>query len=133
MKYILDTNICIYLIKKKPESVVRRLSKLTPGEVAISVITWSELVYGVEKSLNRAQNWEALNDFISPLDILPWTSDEAQKAGELRATLEKVGKTISPFDVQIAAHALSLNSVLVTNNEKEFKRIQGLKVENWIK
>ena len=133
MKYILDTNICIYIIKKKPEQVIRKLSKIDPSTIALSAVTWSELVYGAEKSENREHNLDALNDFVVPFEILPWTITEAKTAGEVRARLAKLGTPIGPFDCQIAAHALSLDLILVTNNEKEFKRVRGLKVENWTK
>ena len=133
MKYILDTNICIYIIKKKPEQVIRKLSKIDPSTIALSSITWSELIYGAEKSAHRERNIDALKDFITPFEILPWTSSEAQIAGEIRSALEKLGTPIGPFDTQIAAHAISLDLILVTNNEKEFKRVKSLKVENWAK
>jgi tRNA(fMet)-specific endonuclease VapC len=133
MKYILDTNICIYIIKKKPEQVIRKLSKIDPSAIALSSITWSELIYGAEKSAHRERNIDALKDFITPFEILPWTSSEAQIAGEIRSALEKLGTPIGPFDTQIAAHAISLDLILVTNNEKEFKRVKSLKVENWAK
>ncbi len=131
MKYLLDTNICIYIIKKKPEQVIRKLSKIDPSKLALSSVTWSELVYGAEKSEKREQNLDALKDFAIPFEIPPWTSKEAQIAGKIRAELAKQGTLIGPFDIQIAAHAISLELVLVTNNEKEFKRVSGLKVENW--
>lgn len=133
MKYILDTNICIYIIKKKPEQVIRKLSKIDPSTIALSSITWSELIYGAEKSAHREQNIDALKDFITPFEILPWTINEAKTAGEIRNALEKLGTPIGPFDTQIAAHALTLDLILVTNNEKEFKRVKSLKVENWAK
>ncbi len=133
MKYMLDTNICIYIIKKKPEQVLKRLSKVDPSTIALSSITWSELIYGVEKSSSRERNLEALSDFAIPFEILPWTSTQAEIAGKIRADLAKEGKLIDHYDTQIASHALSLGLTLITNNEKEFKRIEGLKVENWVK
>lgn len=133
MKYMLDTNICIYIIKKKPEQVLKRLAKIDPSTISLSSITWSELVYGVEKSESRDRNLEALSDFAIPFEILPWTLTQAEVAGKIRADLAKAGKLIGPYDTQIAAHALSLGLILITNNEKEFKRIEGLKVENWVK
>ncbi len=133
MKYILDTNICIYIIKKKPEQVIKKLSKVDPTIIALSSITWSELIYGAEKSQHREENLNALSEFVIPFEILPWTINEAKVGGEIRASLAKLGTPIGPFDCQIAAHALSLNLILVTNNEKEFKRVHGLKVENWCK
>ena len=90
-------------------------------------------MYGAEKSKNRDRNLDALKDFIIPFEILPWTVNEASVAGEVRATLEKLGTPIGPFDTQIAAHALFLDLILVTNNEQEFNRIPGLKIDNWTK
>jgi tRNA(fMet)-specific endonuclease VapC len=133
MQFILDTNICIYIIKKKPEQVLKRLSKIDPSTIAISSITWAELMYGAAKSKNRERNLDALKDFIIPFEILPWTVNEASVAGEVRAALEKLGTPIGPFDTQIAAHALFLDLILVTNNEQEFNRIPGLKIDNWTK
>ncbi len=131
MKYILDTNICIYIIKKKPEQVLKRLMKHHPTEIGISVITYFELIYGANKSQNPEKNNKALKDFISAFDVLPWTESDADTAGRIRATLEKSGKTIGPFDLQIAGQASANNLILVTNNEKEFVRVKGLKIENW--
>ncbi len=133
MKFILDTNICIYIIKKKPEQVIKRLSKIDPSTIALSSITLFELIYGSEKSANREGNLDALNDFLVPFEVLPWTINEAKIAGQIRAELSKVGSPIGPFDTQIAAHAISLGLTLVTNNEKEFKRVRDLKIENWVK
>ncbi len=133
MKFILDTNICIYIIKKKPEQVLKKLLKIDPSEIALSAITWSELVYGAEKSTFKEQNLNALQGFLTPFEILPWTQQEAKLAGEIRATLEKSGSPIGPFDLQIAAQALALDLTLVTNNEREFKRVKKLKLENWSK
>ncbi len=133
MKYMLDTNICIYIIKKKPASVIVRLQKTRMSEVCISSITLSELEYGVEKSQKKEQNKIALASFIAPLEVVAYEDLAAAKYGEIRALLEKKGKTIGTLDMLIAAHALSLNLIVVTNNEKEFKRVPDLKVENWAK
>lgn len=133
MRYILDTDICIYIIKKKPEQVLKKLAKLASTDIAISAVTLSELIYGAEKSQHKEKNLEALTGFLVPIDILPWDESAAKSTGEIRAILEKSGKVIGPYDLQIAGQALSLNLTLVTNNEKEFSRVKGLKIENWAK
>ncbi len=131
MKYILDTNICIYVIKQKPSIVLERFRKIDVSEIAISSITLSELFYGVSKSSKPEQNFMALTQFVAPLEILPFSGEAAQYYGDLRAYLEKQGTPIGSLDMLIAAHALSLHSILVTNNEKEFKRVPNLNIENW--
>ncbi len=132
MKYILDTNICIYIIKKRPVQVIEHLRNLSISEVGISSITLSELEYGVEKSKKQKQNKIALTGFIAPLEIAVYDQEAALVYGKIRAYLEKIGQPIGSLDLLIAAHAISLNSSLVTNNEKEFKKIPMLKVENWL-
>ncbi len=133
MKYILDTNICIYIIKKKPVNVFEKFSKLPLGSVSISTITLAELQYGVRKSAQPEKNQLALSQFLIPLEVIGFNSEAATEYGIIRAVLEKNGKPIGPLDTLIAAHAKSLKLILVTNNEKEFKRVAGLKIENWIK
>ncbi len=133
MRYLLDTDICIYIIKKKPEQVLKKLAKLESTDAVISAVTLSELIYGAEKSQHREKNLDALTGFLVPIDILPWDESAAKSTGEIRAVLEKNGKIIGPYDLQIAGQALSLNLTLVTNNEKEFSRVKGLKIENWAK
>ncbi|OGP66695.1 MAG: twitching motility protein PilT [Deltaproteobacteria bacterium RBG_19FT_COMBO_43_11] len=132
MKYILDTNICIYLIKKKPVSVLNRLSKIKIKEVGISSITLSELEYGAAKSSNPDKNRVALIEFASFLEIYNYDAQAAREYGIIRADLERSGKIIGAMDMLIAAQAKGLNLILVTNNEKEFNRIPGLKIENWV-
>ena len=132
MKYLLDTNICIYLIKKKPASVLNRLKKTKLDDIGISSITLSEMEYGVEKSERRNQNKAALAEFMAPMNILPYDDLAAAQYGPLRSFLEKIGKTLGALDMLIAAHALSLNLTMVTNNVREFQRVPNLKVENWI-
>lgn len=131
MKYILDTNICIYIIKKKPHKVIARLQKIDISDVGISSITLSELEYGVEMSRKKERNKMALMEFLTPIEIMSYDDLAAQAYGKIRGFLEKKGRLIGPLDMLIAAHALSLNSILVTNNEKEFRRVPGLKIENW--
>jgi len=131
MRYMLDTNICIYIIKKKPPKVFETLKRLDIGDVCISAITLAELKYGVEKSQYRERNKIALTGFLTPLEILPFSDKSAVKYGEIRAILEKKGQVIDAYDLLIGAHALSENLILVTNNTKEFSRIPNLSLENW--
>jgi len=132
MKYLLDTNICIYIIKHKPLKVIDKFRKLKTGDVAISSITLSELEYGVQKSKLPDRNKLALIEFLSEIEILSYDELSANAYGEIRADLEKKGKIIGALDMLIAAHAVSKKLVLVTNNEKEFSRIERLKIEKWI-
>ncbi len=131
MRYLLDTNICIYLIKKKPIKVLNELSRHHLGDIALSSVTFAELCYGVEKSEHKEKNREALERFILPFDIEPFDGRSALAYGEIRALLEKKGKVIGALDLMIAAQALASDCVLVTNNLREFKRVPNLIVENW--
>jgi tRNA(fMet)-specific endonuclease VapC len=133
MKYMLDTNICIYIIKQKPQAVIERFVQTEISQIGISSITLSKLLFGVSKSSKPDQNKIALAQFIAPLEIMPYDDQAALCYGDLRACLEKQGQPIGSLDMLIAAHALSINSTLVTNNEKEFIRIPDLKIENWVK
>ncbi len=133
MKFMLDTNICIYMIKQKPVKVLKRFTQYSPGDILISSVTIAELRYGVEKSLYVQQNHDALSGFIVPLEIAVFDEKAAEEYGKVRAQLEKKGQPIGSMDMLIGAHALSLGVALVTNNTKEFRRINGLKVENWTK
>jgi len=133
MKFLLDTNICIYIIKRKPLDVIERFNQTKISQIGISSITLSELLYGVSKSSKPEQNQIALTQFIAPLEVLPYSDEAAHYYGPLRAYLEKQGTPIGSLDMLIAAHALSINSTLVTNNEKEFNRIPNLKINNWAK
>lgn len=132
MLYILDTNICIYIIKKKPVKVFEKFRKLPLGSVGISSITLAELMFGVSKSSQKEKNQLALNQFLIPLNILDFGTDAAIEYGTIRASLEKQGKIIGSLDTLIAAHVKSLGLTLVINNEKEFNRVDGLKIENWV-
>ncbi|CAG0910265.1 unnamed protein product [Darwinula stevensoni] len=132
MNYLLDTNICIYLIKRKPPEVLQRFRQLQPGSVFISSVTTSELYYGAQKSQRVQTNLEALNNFLLPFRIVDYDESASFLYGELRADLEKRGQPIGPLDMMIAAHALSLDVPLVTNNTKEFERVKGLRLENWV-
>lgn len=132
MKYLLDTNICIYIIKKKPEVVLKRFLKMKPDSVAISSITVSELYYGIAKSSKPDENTIALEQFILPLTVLDFNKEDSMFYGKLRAKLERKGKIVGAMDMLIAAQALSRDLILVTNNEREFKKIDDLSIENWI-
>lgn len=132
MRYMLDTNICIYLIKRKPPQVIDRLLSLKISNVCLSSITLAELEYGVEKSQRVDQNRLALIEFLAPLDILPFDDSGAQNYGALRHQLERAGKPMGPMDMLIASHALSQHLTLVTNNAAEFRHAKGLPVENWV-
>lgn len=133
MKFMLDTNICIYIIKKKPFQVIQKLQHMNLTDICISSITLSELQYGIEKSEDKIRNKMALAQFIAPLEIISYDEYAASIYGRIRSDLEKKGKPVGAFDLLIAAHALSRNAVLVTNNEKEFNKITGLIIQNWIK
>jgi tRNA(fMet)-specific endonuclease VapC len=132
MNVMLDTNICIYIIKQKPQAVLERFSSFPMGAVGISVITLAELEYGVSKSKQPVRNSEALEEFISPLEIAVFDRPATIAYGNVRALLEKRGHPIGSMDLLIAAHALSLGVPLATNNVREFKRVPNLRVENWV-
>jgi tRNA(fMet)-specific endonuclease VapC len=133
MKYMLDTNICIYIIKQKPTNVIARFKKIETSQIGLSSITFSDLLYGVLKSSNPEQNHIALAQFVTPLEILHYDDESAQYYGTIRTYLEKQGTPIGSLDMLIAAHALSNDCILVTNNEKEFNLVPNLKIDNWIK
>jgi tRNA(fMet)-specific endonuclease VapC len=128
---MLDTNICIYIIKQKPPEVLERFLEYQVGDIAISAITLAELRYGVAKSHYWEKNAKALDEFIIPLEVLPFDEEATRSYGEIRAALEKAGTPVGSMDLLIAAHAVSLGVTLVTNNTKEFNRISGLKVVDW--
>lgn len=130
-RYLLDTNICIYIRQKRPEEVLRRFRKLRPGEAALSVITYGELLYGAAKSAQRTAALERLRALVQLLPALPLPETAAETYGTIRAELESKGEMIGNNDLWIAAHALAVGLTLVTNNEKEFRRVRGLKVQNW--
>jgi len=133
MKYLLDTNICIYVINEKPEKVLRKFEQYPVHEFGISSITHAELQYGVEKSKNKDTNQNALDEFLLALTILSFHGKRLVTCyGEIRTLLESKGKTIGPLDTLIAAHALSLDLTIISNNIKEFSRIPNLRCENWI-
>ncbi len=131
MRYMLDTNICIYAIKKRPEKVLEQLQKVKAQDVCISSVTYAELMHGVYKSQAVERNLLALSLLLSNIEIMKFDSDAADEYGRIRAALEKNGTPIGPLDTMIAGHAMSLGCTLVTNNTKEFARIKGLKTANW--
>lgn len=130
--YLLDTNICIYIINKSPLKVVHHIKKLNPHQIKLSAISLAELEYGVSKSRHREQNRQALVHFASAFDILAFTDRDAEVYGLLRAALERKGRIIGPYDLEIAAQAVSRKLTLVSNNTAEFSRIPNLKLENWV-
>lgn len=131
MKYMLDTNICIYVIKHKPEIVINRFLAHNPDDICISSITYAELMHGVEKSQAIDKNRLAISLFLSPITVLDFNAGAAESYGMIRADLEKKGTPIGPMDMLIAGHAMSEKLILVTNNTKEFARVEGLLLENW--
>ncbi len=132
MKLMLDTNICIYIIKQQPVAVLKRFLEYQIGDIGISSITLSELRYGVAKSAHQDKNSKALDEFIIPLEVISFDDAAAHVYGDIRAALEKAGTPIGAMDMLIAAHAVSLGIPLVTNNIREFVRIPSLNVIDWI-
>lgn len=131
-RFLLDTNICIYIRQKQPEEVLRRFRKLRPGEAALSVITFGELLYGANKSSQRTAALERLNELVHLLPALPLPEAAGEAYGVIRADLEAKGKMIGNNDVWIAAHALASDLTLVSNNLREFRRVRGLRLQNWV-
>ena len=133
MKVMLDTNTCIALIKRKPAQVLKRFDAYKVGDVGISWITFAELEFGVAKSQHQEKNQAALDEFVLPLEIAYFDRETARIYGRVRATLEKKGTPIGSMDMMIGAHALSLGATLATNNTREFSRIRGLSLVDWLK
>lgn len=132
MKFMLDTDTCIYLIKSKSETLLKKMRSKKYGQVGISSITFAELSYGVEKSQHATKNKIALLNFTASLVLAPFDDGAAVSYGEIRSTLEKSGKLIGPLDLLIAGHAKSLGATLVTNNTREFCRVPNLSIDNWV-
>lgn len=128
---LLDTNICIYIINAKPPEVLARFHRFRLGEIGLSSVVAAELAYGVAKS-GSERNRRALEMFLAPLEMVPFDEHAVWAYGELRVELERRGESIGSLDTMIAAHALSLSAVLVTNNTREFARVKGLQLENWV-
>jgi len=131
--FLLDTNICIYIIKKKPVEVFNKLKALSIGDAKISSITVAELYFGAYNSQFIEKNLKIVESFLIPFDIIGFDEKCAVEYGKIKSILKREGNVIGELDMQIASVALANGLVLVTNNEKEFKRIKGLKVENWVK
>lgn len=130
MSYLLDTNICIYIINRKPPHVLEKFHQYRMGDIAISSITAAELAFGVEKS-GSVRNRQALEKFLAPLEILPFDAECIWHYATVRNQLQQQGQVIGGLDMMIAAHALTIDATLVTNNTREFERVIGLKLENW--
>jgi tRNA(fMet)-specific endonuclease VapC len=132
-RYMLDTDICIYISKRRPPEVKARFERLKPGQMVMSVITYGELYYGASKSIQRAKALAELGTTVRDIPVEDLTSTASQAYGIIRAALEKQGRVIGNNDIWIAAHAMSLGFTLATNNDREFLRVTGLSVENWTK
>lgn len=132
MQFLLDTNICIYIIKRKPQQVLNRFQTLNISDIGVSSITVAELEYGAYKSQRVEQNRIALSQFLMPLEVLPFDEQSTQIYGSLRAALERQGNIIGAMDLLIAAQAKSLGLTLVTNNVSEFSRIPHINLQNWV-
>jgi tRNA(fMet)-specific endonuclease VapC len=131
LQYMLDTNICIYINKSRPLKLLERFNQAS-GRVCVSTITTGELYFGAEKSERKIENYDALERFFGRIDVLPFSKGAASHYAQIRAMLQKSGKLIGPYDMLIGAHARAEDVILVTNNEREFRRIPDLRVENWV-
>ncbi len=132
MTRLLDTNTCIYFLNKSSESVISQFRRLSPAEIKLPSIAVAELFFGAEKSTAKEKNWRTVEGFVSNFEILPFDGKSCKVYAEIRTSLEKAGTPIGPMDLLIASISLANNLILVTNNMKEFNRIEGLKTENWI-
>ena len=130
--FLIDTNICIYIINDHPPEVIQKFREIGVGNIGISSITVSELQYGACKSKQIKKSLKRLDEFLSPFEVLAYDENASNYYGKFRSNLEKQGNVIGPLDMLIAAHALSENLTLITNNEKEFNRVKALKVDNWV-
>jgi tRNA(fMet)-specific endonuclease VapC len=130
-RYMLDTDMCSYIIKEHPESVRQRFQTLAMEQLCVSVVTYAELIYGVERSSSKRVNRPVIEDFVRHLDVMDWDTEAADQYGVIRTELEAAGTPIGAMDMMIAAHAKSIKAVLVTNNQKHFTKIKGLKIDNW--
>lgn len=131
LKFMLDTNICIFTIKNRPQSVREAFTR-HHEQMCISTVTLMELIYGAEKSSDPARNLFSIEGFAARLEVLNYDKEAATHTGQLRAELARVGKPIGPYDQMIAGHARSQGLILVTNNRREFDRVPGLRVEDWV-
>jgi len=131
MRILLDTNMCIYIMNRRPVHLVERFQQYKPGDIAVTSITVAELQFGVFKSSQIERNRNALLRFLAPLEILPFTSEAAEHYGRIKARLRLIGSMIGELDCLIAAQAMALKLPLVTNNTSEFERVANLTLENW--
>jgi tRNA(fMet)-specific endonuclease VapC len=129
--YLLDTDICSYVIRNRPPQTRARMNAIPLDEQAMSVVTYAELLYGVKKSSSARVNRQVVDAFVRHLSVIPWDANAAEHYGDLRATLEKRGTPIGAMDLMIAAHARSLGATMVTHNRRHFDPVPGLKVESW--
>ena len=132
MRYMLDTITCIYVINRRPPKMFDRFKEHCVGEIGISSIALSELMYGAEKSSDPEKNLASLNNFVIPLEVTEYGQEQAEAYGRIRSYLERRGEPIGSMDTLIAAHAVSLGLTLITNNTREFSRVPGLTIESWI-
>jgi tRNA(fMet)-specific endonuclease VapC len=131
LTYMLDTNICIYVIKNHPPALREKFNALAE-QLCLSSITLGELLYGAEKSARRADNLNTIENFVARLDVLPFADKAAAHYGQVRAELERAGTPCGPHDMQIGGHARSEGLIVVTNNVREFARMPGVRTENWV-
>ena len=132
MIYLLDTNTCIYFLNRYSEKIISQFKRFSPSEINLPSITVAELFYGAEKSKAKKKNWAIVENFISTFEIVPFNEKSCEIYARIRASLEKFGVPIGPMDLLIASISLANNSILVSNNIKEFRQIKGLKLENWV-
>jgi tRNA(fMet)-specific endonuclease VapC len=130
--YMLDTNICIYILKKRTISLLEKFNSIPQNNLCISVVTYAELQYGIERSSSKKMNQTIIDDFVSRLMVCPWDMEAARQYGKIRVNLEEKGTPIGNMDLLIAAHALSRKDIIVSNNLREFKRVENLAFENWV-
>jgi tRNA(fMet)-specific endonuclease VapC len=131
-RYLLDTDTCVFIRQRRPPATLARFATLAPGETALSVITYGELVYGVEKSSSPARNLRTLQELVALVPVLPMPREAGLAYGTIRAVLARDGSLIGANDLWIAAHAMAANLILVTTNQREFKRVAGLTLDNWV-
>ncbi|MFH1351319.1 MAG: type II toxin-antitoxin system VapC family toxin [Pseudomonadota bacterium] len=132
MSYLLDTNTCIYFLNRSSEKIISKMKSLSPSNIRLSSITVAELFFGAEKSKAKKKNWTIVQSFIGNFELIPFDEKCCENYAKIRVSLEKFGSPIGPMDLLIASITLAHNLILVTNNVKEFRRIRGLKLENWI-
>ncbi len=131
-RYMLDTDMCSYIIKERPVSVLQHFQELNMEDICVSIVTYAELMYGVERSSSKRINHSVIKDFTRYLDIISWNLGAADEYAVLRTDLEAKGTPIGAMDMMIAAHSKSINTILVTNNQKHFSKVKGLAIENWV-